>query len=179
MVKEPTVWIDLFDEAHAAFAAGRTLPDVDTYELEKFFASGLRRGFFRLGRREQLTAARDLLPSSSIGEQAVVADPHEALREDVEQEATDELVLIELHELLLVGVGGVAHSERDATVLDAADARVRDRDAMGSAMPGPPSAFESPRTIPRARRLSSTSSMNTAAEPGKAPPKAPARPRYP
>ena len=39
-------------------------------------------------------------------------------------------MLIELHELLLVGLGGVAHSERDAAVFDAADARVRDRDAI-------------------------------------------------
>ena len=40
-------------------------------------------------------------------------------------------MLIELHELLLVGVGGVAHSERDSTVFDAANARVGDRDVMG------------------------------------------------
>jgi len=77
----PTVWIDLLDDAHAAFAARRTLPDVDTYEFEKFFTSSLRGGFFRLGRREQVAAACDLLPSISIGEQAVVTDPHEALRQ--------------------------------------------------------------------------------------------------
>ena len=78
------MWIDLLDEAHAAFAACRTLLDVDTYELEKFFTSGLRRGFVRLGRRKQVTTARDLLPSISIGKQSVMADPHEALQEDVE-----------------------------------------------------------------------------------------------
>ena len=120
MAKEPTVWIDMLYDAHAAFAAGRALPDVEPREFEKFFTPGLRRGFFRLGRREQLTAACDLLPSVSIGEQAVVADPHEALRQHVEQEAPDELALIELHQLLLVGVGGVAHSERDAAVFEIA-----------------------------------------------------------
>ena len=36
MAKEPTVWIDLLDDAHAAFAAGRTLPDVEPREFEKF-----------------------------------------------------------------------------------------------------------------------------------------------
>ena len=77
------MWIDLLDEAHAAFAACRTLLDVDTYELEKFFTSGLRRGFFRLRRSEQATIERDLLFPISIGEQAVVADPYEALRQHV------------------------------------------------------------------------------------------------
>jgi len=48
-------------------------------ELEKSFAPGFLRGFFWLGYGEQLTAALDLLLSRSIGEQSVVADPHEAL----------------------------------------------------------------------------------------------------
>ena len=57
-------------------------------------------------------------------------DPHEALGQDVEQEATDELLGIEVHDLLLVGVRGVAVAERDAIGLDAQDTMVRDGDAM-------------------------------------------------
>ena len=49
----------------------------------------------------------------------------------MEQEATDELVLIELHDFLSLRVRGVAYSERDATVFDLQDVVVRDRDAMG------------------------------------------------
>ena len=66
----------------------------------------------------------------AIGEQAVVADPHEAHRQDVEQEATDELEDVEVHDLLFVSVGGVAVSECYAVLLDAQDTMVRDRDAM-------------------------------------------------
>ena len=57
-------------------------------------------------------------------------DPHEALGQDVEQETTDELLSIEVHDLLLVGVRGVAVAEGDAIVLDAQDTMVRDGDAM-------------------------------------------------
>lgn len=68
---------------------------------------------------------------ASKPQQAVVSDPHEALRQRVEQEVADELVLTPLHGLLPIRVGGVTHSERDATVSDAEDPSVRDRDAMG------------------------------------------------
>ena len=76
---EPRDSIDLGDDRHASFAACWTSLDVDTDQLKKFFSTGLRRGFFRLGRREQVTTARDLLLSRSIGKQSVVPDPHKAL----------------------------------------------------------------------------------------------------
>ena len=49
---EPRQPIDLGDDRHASFATCGTSFDVDTDQLKKFFTAGLRRGFFRLGRRE-------------------------------------------------------------------------------------------------------------------------------
>jgi hypothetical protein len=49
----------------------------------------------------------------------------------VEQEATDELVDIEAHDLLLATVRVVSIAEGDTALLEAQDAMVRDRDAMG------------------------------------------------
>lgn len=127
---EPRDSIDLGDDRHASFAARGTLFDVETDQLKKFFTTGLWRGLFRLGRFEQATASRDLLLSISISKEPVVPDPHEALGQDVEQEATDELEDVEVHHLLFVGIGGVAVAERDAILFDAQDAVVRDGDAM-------------------------------------------------
>ena len=121
---EPRDSIDLGDDRHASFAARGTLLDVDPDQLEEFFTTGLRRGLFRLGRFEQASAARDLLLSISIGKESVVPDPHEALGQNVEQEAADELEDVEVHDLLFVPVGGVAVAERNAVLLDAQDAVV-------------------------------------------------------
>ena len=54
-----------------------------------------RLGRFRhRGRREQLPGARDVGPVFGGGEQAVVADVVEALRQHVQQKAPDELVRV-------------------------------------------------------------------------------------
>jgi hypothetical protein len=56
---------------------------------------GWRSGFFGLSRRrhrEQLPGKGDIGLAAGAGEQAVVTDPVEALRQNMEQEATDELV---------------------------------------------------------------------------------------
>ena len=121
---EPRQPIDLGDDRHASFAACGASLDVDADQLEEFFATGLLRGFFRGGHFEQSTASRDLLLSISIGKKPVVPDPHEALGQDVEQEATDELEDVEVHDFLFVSVGRVAVSERNAVLLDAQDAVV-------------------------------------------------------
>ena len=59
----------------------------------------------RLGRcrhREQLPGKRDIGLTAGAGEQAVVTDTVEALRQHMEQEATDELVGAERHGALVV-----------------------------------------------------------------------------
>ena len=56
----------------------------------------------RLG-MEEFTGASQVLGAPAIGEEAVVSDAMEALRQDVEQEAADELVVCEGHGLVAVG----------------------------------------------------------------------------
>ena len=46
---------------------------------------------------EQATGMREFIVVDMVGEQAVVADAMEAFGEDVEQEAADELIDIEVH----------------------------------------------------------------------------------
>jgi hypothetical protein len=91
MQRAPTRSVDLGHDEHAPFVTRGAAVDVDASEPEKLLGHGFLDGLLRLGCREQGAAVRDSLPARTIGEQAVVTDPHEALRQDVEQEATDEL----------------------------------------------------------------------------------------
>src|ERR1700730_12769418 len=53
---------------------------------------------------EQLTRSRDVLGAPAVGEEPVVSDAVETVGQDVDEEAADELVGVERHEL----VSGVA-----------------------------------------------------------------------
>src|SRR6266480_4181352 len=55
---------------------------------------------------EQLTRACDVVVARAAGEQAIVADAVEALRQDVDQEAADELAGSECHDLLPIATIG-------------------------------------------------------------------------
>jgi hypothetical protein len=66
-------------------------------------------------------------------EQAEVADTDEAVRDDVEQEATEELVDIERHDLHAVAVSIVTPAEVDATIGEREEAVVREGDTVGVA----------------------------------------------
>lgn len=46
---------------------------------------------------KKLSTLCEVLLLRAIGEEAEVANPHEAIREDVEQEATDELIRLKRH----------------------------------------------------------------------------------
>ena len=46
---------------------------------------------------KKLSTLCEVLFLRAIGEEAEVANPHEAIREDVEQEATDELIRLKRH----------------------------------------------------------------------------------
>jgi hypothetical protein len=81
---------------------------------------------------EQLT---DMVKTGLAGgarEQTVMADAVEPAWQDVEQEAADELVGGEGHDLLPVGTGAsiILVAERDAGVVEAHEAAVRDRDPV-------------------------------------------------
>ncbi len=56
---------------------------------------GIGRGGRRGGNAEQGAAAREVVGAPTVGEQAEVADPHEALRQDVEQGAAEEFGAVE------------------------------------------------------------------------------------
>jgi len=72
-----------FDDDHATATAWTSrLAGID---------SGTGRLAFRLCNSEQLTGTCDVAGAGAAGEQTVVADSVEALRQDVDQEATDEL----------------------------------------------------------------------------------------
>lgn len=67
--------------------------------------------------------------AGSAGKQAVVADAVEALWQDVEQEATDELLGDQRHHLLAVSAipAVILITEGDAGLVEAKEPAVRDR----------------------------------------------------
>jgi len=67
----------------------------------------------------------------AIGKEAKVANAMETIRQTVEQEAANELVYFEAHDLLLAIIRVVSVAEGDPAVLETQDAMVGDGDAMG------------------------------------------------
>src|SRR6516165_6140964 len=117
------------DDAHGAAAArarmpgclwlfGRGIEGLDGIDEDKRW-------------REQFADARDIASAGLAGEKAVVADAMEARRQDMQQEAADELVGIERH--LLVSPGAfdavILPFEGDAPVI------ARDQTAVGARHP--------------------------------------------
>ena len=66
-----------------------------------------------------------------IGEEAEVADAHEAAREQVQEEAAQELMDEQSHQPLLVVVSGVSPAEGDVAVGESNQPVVGDGDAVG------------------------------------------------
>jgi len=65
-----------------------------------------------------------------VGEEAEVADPHEAAREQVQEEAAQELVDRQSQKPLLVGMYGVTPAKHDAALLKSNEPAVGNGDAM-------------------------------------------------
>src|SRR5215212_7784027 len=87
-----------FDDDHATVAAWTSrLAGID---------GGSGRLAFRFGSAEQLTRAGDVIGPDAAGEQTVVTDAVEAVRQDMDQESADELGGSECHDLLAVGTIG-------------------------------------------------------------------------
>ncbi len=84
---------------------------------------------------EQLAYPRDVLGAGWAGQQAVVTDAMEALRQHMDQEAADELVGTECHHPVSLGTieAVVLPLECDAVVVERDQAVVGDGDAMGVA----------------------------------------------
>src|SRR6185312_14846728 len=70
-------------------------------------------GRWRGWRVEQLAAERQLVGAVTVGEEAVVTDAMEAVRQGVQQEAADELIDAEAHDLRLAVVAIVLPTESD------------------------------------------------------------------
>ena len=84
---------------------------------------------------EQLAGACDVVRAGSLGEQAVVSDAVEALRQDMDEEAANELVCCERHHLVAIGTFDptVLVLEADSVFVERDQSAVGDSDAMGVA----------------------------------------------
>jgi hypothetical protein len=87
---------------------------------------------FRFCNGEQFTRSGDVVGARAAGEQAVVADAVEAVRQDVDQEAADELGGSKCHDLLAVATIGaiVLPSEGDTGVVAGDQPAVGDGDTV-------------------------------------------------
>ena len=101
------------DDDHASAAAGAWRAEVVWFG--RWIIYDVRRG------REQAAGEREAGLAGAAGEQAVVPDAMEATRQDVEQEAADELVGGERHDLLPIGAAAtvVLVAEGDAALVEA------------------------------------------------------------
>ena len=81
---------------------------------------------------DQTSSELDALVANTIGQEAVVPDTDESLREHVEQEASDELHARDRHGSFLPS-GAILPPEFDLSVMDGDDALVGDGDAVGVA----------------------------------------------
>ncbi len=82
---------------------------------------------------EQNAAAFERSTSSAVGEESEVADANQAAGQNVKQEAAQELMSGNSHDLLLAAVGIVSPAEGDAVVFKGHETMVGDGDAMGVA----------------------------------------------
>ena len=82
---------------------------------------------------EQGASQREQLFAEAVGQQAVTADAHEAPGQHVEEEAALEVHRIESHDALLIAVRIIAPAEADALAVEASDAVVGNRHAVGVA----------------------------------------------
>ena len=122
-----------FDDDHAT-AAGRTCELVFLRFIDGISSLGIGRWAFILS--GQKTASQgDIVGTVAIGEKAVVADAVESFWKDVDQEAPDEFMDIEGHDLVALRPLGsiILPGEGDGLVVDADEPTVGDGDPVGIA----------------------------------------------
>jgi hypothetical protein len=69
--------------------------------------------------------------SPPVCEEAEVTDAHEAARQEMKQEATQELIDRQSHDPLLVAVSGISPAESNVAISEGKQPVVGDGDAMG------------------------------------------------
>ena len=115
------------NDAHRAAAVGAWFSECERDDLVRWWIAGLR-GF----RPEQGADLREIGLARGAGEQTVVADAMEAIRENVDQEAADELARSQLHDgLAVVGLDPIVlPAESDGLGIGTDQTAVRDRDPL-------------------------------------------------
>lgn len=124
---------DAGDYHHGADAAVRTFEQgLPCQRLETMPIVRRRRGVLS-GRchPDQRPAECQLPRSVVVGEQAIVADAMEAIRQHMDQEPADELIALQGHCLLAVPVTIVLPAETDLAVVYRQQSVVGDGDAVG------------------------------------------------
>jgi len=96
-------------------------------------AFGIRFAIIQLWFGQQPAALVEPGGAMAVGEEAVVADAMEAVRQRVKQEAADELVRVERHHLCPSAMTIILPAEPDTIVLHADQPGIGDGDAMGVA----------------------------------------------
>ncbi len=119
---------------YAPLLAHGTAVDVDAGQPQHEGVHGLDRAGGRGGGLGQdLSALGELGGAGAVGEEAEVADADEAVGDDMEEEAADELRRLQFHHLHAIAVGVVLPPEADAVGIEAEDAFVGEGDAVGVA----------------------------------------------
>jgi len=121
------------DLDHTAAAAGA---EIDPPSDEQGVTLAIIDGFGdrrRLWERERGADACELGGAAGVAKEAEVADAAELVREDVEEEAANELVGVERHCLGFVADAVILPAEADAAVLAGEETTIGDGDAMGIA----------------------------------------------
>ena len=90
------------EDDHPPAAARTSVPLFVLVTIFGVFAPGARRG--RVGYAEEPAGQYDVVDPVGVGEETVVVDAVEPVGQDVDQEAADELVDVEHHQLV-AGVG--------------------------------------------------------------------------
>jgi hypothetical protein len=111
-----------------------TQREVNTCHIEHHLASRFLGGSWWLWlNTKKLSTLCEVLFLRAIGEEAEVANAHESIRKDVEQETTDELIRLKRQRSQSIGVSAIAIRESDATLIQREDAIVGYGDAVSVA----------------------------------------------
>lgn len=111
-------------------ATAWTLGWVEVRKLPRGLADFGRGSLSRLGRGQKLSDCGEPCTATAIGEEAIVADAMEPVRQAVDEEAADELVRIERHQPGCVAMTVVAPAEGYGGLVGADQAAIGDRDPV-------------------------------------------------
>ena len=123
------------DAQQPAARAVRALVDVEVSDAQPERLDGFGRHGRQCGpwRIQCGSCLSEFVALGAIAQESIVADAHEALGQHVQEIAADELLSVERHHLATVAVGVVLVMEAHRLIIEADEAVVGERDAMGVA----------------------------------------------